>query len=237
MERRMQIKYIMTLTIAFLSAMSLNAQSPSVTYNHDPQKYKQVDVIENGGWDFAPDWFYYSIPGYKKYSGASWHTEWKPWPVFKIKFNEAKSNVGRCAPTRTGAAFTENEILKKTKLQLDSITPIYQEELLRAADRNVDLAYQSFKDDFREMQESISSNLQFILERSKGKLNKTVTAYADANDLICERINYIHKTGMNVELENTKREIAYEEIRQDMKNLLKATNRLVFYAASHYEKE
>lgn len=235
MERRMQIKYIMTLTIVLLSAMFSNAQSPSVTYNHDSQKYKQVDVIENGNWDFAPDFYYYSL--HKNYSGASWNTKWTPFPSFSIKFNETKSSVGRCGPTRSLSAVTENEVLKKTRLQLDSITPIYQEELVRSADRNIDVAYTSFKGEFSDMQDAISSNLKFVLERSKGKLNKTVSAYADANDLICERINYIHKTGLNVELENTKREIAYEEIRQDMKNLLKATNQLVFYAASHYEKE
>lgn len=222
----------MCLAMTVLFVIESNAQT--ITYNHDPQKYKQVDVIENGGWDFAPDLYYYTW--HKKYSGASWHSSWK-WPFFKIKFKETKSDVGRCGPTRSLAAITENDVLKKTKLELDSITPIYQEEMLRAADRNVDLAYQSFKDDFREMQESISSNLQFILERSKGKMNKAVTAYADVNDLLCERINYIHKTGLGIELENTKREIAYEEIRNDMQDLLKATNRLAYYTANHYEKE
>ena len=231
----MRIKYLLTLCLVSILGKTANAQAVSMTFNHDPQKYKQVDVIENGGWNFAPDFYYYLY--HKKYSGASWHTEWKPWPVPKIKFNETKSDVGRVGPTRVSAALAESEVLKKAKMELDSINPIYKEEMLRAADRNIDLAYQTFKDDFREMQDAISYNLQFILERSKGKLNKAVSAYADVNDLLCARINYIHKTGLGIELENTKREIAYEEIRQDMTDLVKATNRLVYYVAVHYHKE
>lgn len=46
-------------------AIPLSAKVPSI---HDDQKEKQWISMENGPWDFAPDWYYYFL--HKNYSGA-----------------------------------------------------------------------------------------------------------------------------------------------------------------------
>lgn len=234
MEQTMKNRIIITV-LAFLGMSPLcYAQAPMIPV-HDPQLYKQIDVMESGGWDFAPDWYYYSL--HKKYSGASWNTKWTPFPKFSISFNEAKSDVKRCITPRTASMLREKDVLKKTTEELDSITPIMIEEMTRSLDRQVDLAYNTVKSEFNDLQAQISENLQFVLQRSKGKMDKVVARYVDANDLLCSRIEYIHRSGPEYELENTKREIAYEEARQDMKKLAKETYRLVFYTAANYDKE
>ena len=61
------------------AAMPFNsfAQRPS----RDKEKEKQWKSMENGPWDFAPDWYYYFL--HNKYSGAEMY--WK-WAGFKSGF-------------------------------------------------------------------------------------------------------------------------------------------------------
>lgn len=226
------------LIISFLSSLSsFDADSQVVKPVNDVQKRKQIESMELTRWDFAPDYYYYITKYHKDYSGARWHTEWKPWPVFSIRFDESKSNTKRCAPVRATASASELIVSKKTQLQLDSIKPIFMEETLRSADRNIDLAYELFREDFQELQTNITDNLKYSLQRSNGKLSKTVSALADQNNLICDKISYTHKSGPGYELENTKRELIYEEALQQMKELAIVTCRLALYTTNYYSKD
>ena len=57
------MKFRKTTLTALMVAMLLpatvaTAKTPSV---HDDQKEKQWTSMENGPWDFAPDWYYYFL--------------------------------------------------------------------------------------------------------------------------------------------------------------------------------
>lgn len=60
----------------------------------DSEKQKQWKSMENGPWDFAPDWYYFFL--HKKYSGAEMYWKWD-WfnSGFRVRFKEPKSDVKR----------------------------------------------------------------------------------------------------------------------------------------------
>ena len=204
------------------------------TIQHDKQKEKQWKSMENGPWDFAPDWFYYLF--HKDYSGGE--TFWA-WRGFKsglhVRFKESNSNVKRIMPTRVTSEETQRQKEKKVEEEMEMIEELHQEEVERAADRNVDLVYSSFKDDFNRMQESISEGLLFCQQKSKGKLNYQVTQLSRQNDIICRNIEYIHRQGAGYELENAKRQKAYQEAKSDMEKLVSRVAHLVGMAQAYYK--
>ena len=51
------------LSIMALLGFSISGNAQAV--RHDKQKEKQWQSMENGPWDFAPDWYYYFL--HKKY--------------------------------------------------------------------------------------------------------------------------------------------------------------------------
>lgn len=201
---------------------------------HDDQKEKQWKSMENGPWDFSPDWFYYFM--HKKYSGAETYWKWgflhSGW---RVRFKESKSNVKRIMPTRVTAEETQNQKQKKAEEERAYIEELYKEEVARAADRNVDLVYSAFKDDFERMQQSISNGLTFCLKRSKGKLRCQVEQLTRQNELLCENIAYIHKTGVGYELENARRQEAYQEYKKEMETLVSRVAHLVGMAQQYYK--
>ena len=204
------------------------------TIQHDKQKEKQWKSMENGPWDFAPDWFYYLF--HKDYSGGE--TFWA-WRGFKsglhVRFKESNSNVKRIMPTRVTSEETQRQKEKKVEEEMEMIEELHQEEVERAADRNVDLVYSSFKDDFNRMQESISEGLLFCQQKSKGKLNYQVTQLSRQNDIICRNVEYIHRQGAGYELENAKRQKAYQEAKSDMEKLVSRVAHLVGMAQAYYK--
>ena len=60
-------KKLLIFSLLALLPMGMSAQW--VQISHDDQKEKQWKSMENGPWDFAPDWYYYLF--HKNYSGAS----------------------------------------------------------------------------------------------------------------------------------------------------------------------
>ena len=64
----------------------------------------------------------------------------------------------------------QKEKVKKAEEERVKVKEMHDEEVVRAADRNVDLVYSSFKDDFNRMQGAITEGLTFCLTKSKGKL-------------------------------------------------------------------
>lgn len=190
--------------------------------------------MENGGWDFAPDWYYYTF--HKGYSGAEMYWTWTLGfiPTPHIRFNEDKSNQKRIYVPRVAQIPAVLDTKVKTQTELDSINPVWKEEMERAADRNIDGMYFQYEDDFKKMQASISQCLSYSLEKSKGNLVEAVAILQEENESVMSDIAYIHKTGVGYELENTKRQTAYEEARERMKKLLKHSAELVYYAKCHY---
>lgn len=228
----MQVKKITTLLFCVVVIgipLTTNAQRPT----RDNEKAKQWQSMENGPWDFAPDWFYYFL--HRKYSGAEMYWKWAGFKSrFRVRFKEHKSNVRRVMPTRVTSEETQRQKVKKVEEERGRIEELYKEELVREADRNVDLTYPSYKEEFNRMQEHITDGLLYCMKKSGGKLEYQVDELSRQNEILCADIAYIHKTGIGYGLENAKRQQAYEEAKAKMEELVSRTAKLCAMAATHY---
>ena len=92
----------------------------------------------------------------------------------------------------------------------------------------------SYKDEFNRMQDRITDGLLYCLKKSGGKLEYQVNELSRQNELLCADIAYIHKTGVGYELENAKRQQAYEEAKVKMEELVNRTAHLCAVVATHY---
>lgn len=219
--------------ILFMACL-LASWSYAQTIQHDEQKEKQWRSMENGPWDFAPDWYYYLF--HKDYSGAETYWAWRGFKSgLHVRFKEENSNVKRIMPTRVISEETQRQKEEKVEEEMEMIKELHQEEVERAADRNADLVYSSFKDDFNRMQESISEGLLYVAQKSKGKMNYQVTQLSRQNEMICRNIEYIHRQGIGYELENAKRQKAYMEAKSDMEKLVSRVTHLVGMAQAYYK--
>lgn len=225
----MKKKTLLVASLLLSATLSINAQGIS----KDEQKRKQWQSMENGPWDFAPDWYYYFL--HKSYSGAEMYWKWAGFKSgYRVRFKESKSNVKRIMPARVVAEETERQKDKKAEEERTQIKELYDEDLAQAADRNVDLMYSSFRADFDRMQQSISEGLLYCLQRSKGKLKPQVDSLTNENEIICQNIAYIHHTGVGHELENAKREQAYLEYKRQMEEMVSRVAHLVGMAKQYY---
>ena len=216
---------MMMLTMPFSSS----AQRPS----RDKEKEKQWKSMENGPWNFAPDWYYYFL--HNKYSGAEMYWKWAGFNSgFRVRFKDKDSNVKRIMPTRVTAEETQRQKVKKVETERKYIEELYKEELVREADRSVDLTYASYKDEFDRMQDCITDGLLYCMKKSDGKLKYQVDELSRQNEILCSGIAYIHKTGVGYGLENAKRQQAYEEAKTKMQELVNQTAHLCAVAATHY---
>lgn len=207
----------------------MSAQRPA----RDKEKEKQWKSMENGPWDFTPDWYYYFL--HNKYSGAEMYWKWAGFNSgFRVRFKEKDSNVKRIMPTRVTAEETQRQKVKKVETERKYIEELYKEELVREADRSVDLAYASYKDEFDRMQGCITDGLLYCMKKSDGKLKYQVDELSRQNEILCSGIAYIHKTGVGYGLENAKRQQAYEEAKTKMQELVNQTAHLCAVAATHY---
>ncbi len=151
MRYRILLLCLLGMTLGMTVASGLHAQRPT----KDKEKARQWKSMENGPWDFAPDWYYFLL--HKKYSGAEMYWKWAGFQSgFRVRFKEHKSNVKRIMPTRVTAEETQRQKIKKVEEERQKMEELYQEELLREADRNVDLMFPSYKDEFNRMQDCIT---------------------------------------------------------------------------------
>ncbi len=228
----MRTKTIIAMTIcAVLTGMPQDLSAQKVVY--DDQKYKQWRSMENGPWDFAPDWYYYFL--HKNYSGAEMYWKWAGFKSgYRVRFKEEKSNVKRIMPVRVTAEETQRQKMKDVEKERKHIEELYKEELVREADRIADLTYISYKDEFNRMQNCITDGLLYCLKKSKGAMEYQVNEISRLNEVLCSDIAYIHKTGPGYELENAKRRQAYEEAKTRMEEQVSRTAHLCAVAATHY---
>ena len=202
----MKGKKIMMIALLMLSSSAIYAQMPEI--QHDEQKEKQWKSMENGPWDFAPDWYYWLM--HNSYSGASTYWAWRGFHSgLHVRFRESDSNVKRIMPVRVTSEETQRQKMKKVEDERQYIEELHKEDVLRQADRNV--------------------------TRSKGKMKAQVNELSRQNEIVCQNIAYIHKTGIGYELENAKRQKAYIEAKQQMEELVSRTAHLVGMAQSYYK--
>lgn len=217
------------IMFALLFPMALLAQVPT----RDKQKEHQIRSMEQGHWDFSPDWWYYLL--HKNYSGA--YTKWE-WHGFKsglrVHFDEGRSNVKTVGPRREAQLATLLLKQKIVETERKKIEELNKEEVARAADRNVDLVYGKYKDLFTELQASITEGLTYCLVKSKGKMVRSVRELTDRNEVITSNVAYLRKTGVGYELENVKREKGFAEAKKDMEELVKKVASLARLAKAYY---
>ncbi len=228
----MQVRNI-TRTLLCLVMLTMPFSSFAQRPTRDKEKEKQWKSMENGPWNFAPDWYYYFL--HNKYSGAEMYWKWAGFNSgFRVRFKEKDSNVKRIMPTRVTAEETQRQKVTKVETERKHIEELYKEELVREADRSVDLTYASYKDEFDRMQDSITDGLLYCMKKSDGKLKYQVDELSRQNEILCSGIAYIHKTGVGYGLENAKRQQAYEEAKTKMQELVNQTAHLCAVAATHY---
>lgn len=223
------------LSMLFCAALMAAPDTYAVTFEvvHDDQKYKQWRSMENGPWEFAPDWYYYFL--HKKYSGAEMYWKWAGFKSgYRVRFKEEKSDIKRIMPVRVTAEETQRQKMKEAEKERKHIEELYKEEVAREADRMVDLTYGSYKDEFNRMQDCITDGLLYCVKKSDGKLQYQVNEISRLNEVLCADIAYIHKSGPGYELENAKRRQAYEEAKTKMEELVNRTAHLCAVAATHY---
>ena len=222
------IIFIMCLALAFLFVGRGSAYAQKKV--HDSQKEKQWRSMETGPWG----WYYYFL--HKKYSGAETYWKWSGFKSrYRVRFKEHKSNVKTIMPRRIAQEELQKEKIKKVEEERAKVKEMHDEEVIRAADRNVDLVYSTFKDDFNRMQGAITEGLTFCLTKSKGKLAPQVNELQRQNDLVCQSIAYTHKQGLGNELENSKRQEAYVEYKKQMEEVVSRVAHLVGMAQQYYQ--
>lgn len=219
------------ITIAILLSVFIGNTAQAQV--HDKQKEKQWKSMENGPWDFAPDWYYFFL--HKNYSGAEKYWKWAGFKSgFRVRFKEEKSNIKRIMPVRVLSEETQRQKADKAESERKHIEELYKEEIAREADRAIDLTYAAYKDEFNRMQNCISDGLLYCLKKSDGQLQYQVDELTRQNEVLCSDISYIHKTGIGYGLENAKRRQAYEEAKTKMEELVNRTVHLCAVAATHY---
>ena len=136
----MKVKEAILLLCVVFAPVVAEAQVPV----RDNEKKKQWQSMENGPWDFAPDWYYYFL--HKGYSGAEMYWKWAGFKSgFRVRFKESKSNIKRIMPTRVISEETQRQKLEKVEEERKYVEELYKEELVREADRAVDLVYPAYK--------------------------------------------------------------------------------------------
>ena len=222
------------IIFSLLALLPLGASAQWAQIEHDDQKEKEWKSMENGPWDFAPDWYYYLF--HKSYSGASLHWRWRGFHSgLYVEFDENDSNVKRIMPVRVTSEETQRQKMKKADEEMKIIAELHKEEVAREADRSVDLVYASFKDDFNRMQNSITEGLLFCMTKSKGKMKFQVNELSRQNEILCQNVAYLHKQGIGYGLENAKREKGYIDAKKQMEELVSRTAHLVGMAQVYYK--
>lgn len=216
------------INIALIVLLGLVSNTEANAQKHDKSKFYQIRSMEDGTWNFTPGLYYITL--HKSYSGGDWTG------FFNIKFKESKSNVKRVATSRIAQVPLEVVTINHLNHQIDSIEPIVKEETIRSAERMVDIVYAQYKDDFTRLGNNIIESLEYTLEKSKGNLIDACNILQRDYDSLCSEIEYIHKQGPGYEIETTKRQLAYEDIKTRLTELAKSCSKLAMVATTQNYK-
>lgn len=227
MERKClnSIALIPAAWLMLLIAIPETAIAQTTTYLNDKSKTYQLRYMENGKWEFHPGWYYVTL--HKKYSGGYWKG-------LNIKWSVDKSNVKQIEPVRASEIVIEAAAVNSVQNQIDSIQPIAQEETIRSAERMVDAIYVQYESKFKDAFEGIDEMTTAANEKSDGMLLEDALRIIDERDLIQSEIDYIHETGPNKQMEQAKRQLAYEEVMKKLNKLYEKSYQLAYYAQTLY---
>ncbi len=224
MENKSRIILGLILSFLFI-AMPDNICAQKVTFKNDKSKTYQLRSMEAGKWEFHPGWYYVSL--HKKYSGGYW----KGW---NIKWDVKKSNVGQIEPIRALEVVEEKLSADLIQNQIDSIQPLAIEETARSTERMVDAIYFQYESKFKDAFEAIDEYTTIANTKSNGQLLEDALKIIEDRDLLQAEIDYIHETGPTMQMEQAKREIAYENVMKKLNELRNKSYKLAYYAQTLY---
>lgn len=197
-----------------------DAKAQKITYMNDKAKTYQLRSMETGKWEFHPGLYYVTL--HKSYSGGYWKG-------LNIRWDVKKSSVGQVEPVRASEVLLEAAAAKDVQLQIDSIKPLMIEETSRSAERMVDGIYSQYESKFKEAFACIDALTTIINEKSGGALLEEAMAIIDEKELLQEEIDYIHEVGPTKQMEQAKRQLAYEEVLRKLDSLCDYSCKLAYY--------
>lgn len=209
--------------ILLLILIGAATEATGQTYINDKAKTYQLRSMETGKWEFHPGLYYITL--HKSYSGGYWK-------FLNIRWDVKKSNVGQIAPLRAEEVVLENQSAQRVQHQIDSIKPLFDEETLRSAERMIDGIYVQYESKFKEAFYSIDEYTTIANDKSGGSLLEDALRIIDEKELLQTEIDYIHETGIHKQMEQAKRQLAYEEVLKKLQKLLNKSYKLAYYAAT-----
>lgn len=224
MENKCKLRISVLLCLLILGGAK-SAHGQTMTYINDKSKTYQLRSMENGKWEFHPGWYY--VIFHKKYSGGYWKG-------INIGWDVKKSDVGQIGPVRTSEVGIEAKAAKHVQNQIDSIQPIANEETIRSAERMADAIYFQYESKFQEAFVGIDEMTTMANIKSNGELLEEALRIIEEKDLLKEEIDYIHDTGPTKQMEQAKRQLAYEEVLKKLENLYSRSCKLAYYAQTLY---
>lgn len=218
--RRMILRLPIIMAL-MLSIGTTDAKAQKITYLNDKAKTYQLRSMETGKWEFHPGLYYVTL--HKSYSGGYWKG-------LNIRWDVKKSSVGQVEPVRASEILLEASASKDIQLQIDSIKPLMLEETARSAERMVDAIYIQYESKFKEAFACIDELTTIINEKSGGSLLEKAIEIIDEKELLQAEIDYIHETGPTKQMEQAKRQLAYEEILRKLESLCDYSYKLAYYS-------
>lgn len=224
MDSKCRIILMLFFSILF-SMHTEKAQGQEMTYINDKSKTYQLRSMENGKWEFHPGWYYVTL--HKNYSGGYWKG-------FNIRWDVKKSNVGQIEPVRASEVGMEALTASSVQHQIDSIQSIAQEETIRSAERMADAIYFQYESKFKDAFAGIDEYTTIANDKSNGKLLEDALKIIEERDLLQAEIDYIHETGPTKQMEQAKRQLAYEDVMKRLDALHEKSYKLAYYAQTLY---
>lgn len=228
----------MTIALAHLYAQAQVSIS-------DENLQDQLRSMETGPVNFSPKDYYMAVHdnglGRDGYSVYHWHL-----PTLKhllgywelsVERSKAKPLIQFYRTPRIGL-----EILNKgyAKTEMEQTEEQLEIETKEAIDRQVDLAYDKYKDIFNESVERINGKLQYCLRVSSGEMLDHVSSISSMSSRLCDEISYVHKDisdGVGNDMTLADREKEYMRIEKSFDDIEKVTNILVKHAVMNYDSK
>lgn len=211
----------------------------------DEDLQNQLRSMETGPVEFSPKEYYMAFHdnglGRDSYSVYHWEFPTFKYPlgrfVLSTDRSKAKPLVEYYRTPRIAIEIMNGTFAKE---EMDQIEEQLQNETEEAVDRQVDLAYIKYKDNFNAMQNSISQNLQYCLTASNGEMLDHVTRISAMNERLCDQISYVHKDitdGIGNDMPLADREKEYMQIQDSMERVQRVSKLLVKYAIMNYDNK
>lgn len=197
-----------------------------VTFENDKAMEYQLRSMENGKWEFHPGLWY--VLFHKDYSGGYWSG-------LNIKWDQKKSKVKQITPARATTLSEETLTSNIVEDEVEYIQPLAKEDALRFAERSVDAVYPLYQSRFNDYLSVIEEMINAANEKSNGSLISDLLELSDEKSLLEEEIDYIHQQGPLAQMEQAKRELAYETVLDKLKTLHSKTYRILQFAYSLYK--